>query len=70
MHARGPRARLEDEFELRERHTAIERKLGLISRTSHTLLELLSNRHMRVEWYIVVLIVLEILLSLYALIFH
>jgi len=64
-------ARLEDEFELRERHTAIERKLGLISRTSHTLLELLSSRHtLRVEWYIVILIVLEILLSLYALIFH
>jgi uncharacterized Rmd1/YagE family protein len=27
-------ARLEDEFELRERHAAIERKLGLIARTS------------------------------------
>ena len=64
-------ARLEDEFELRERHTAIERKLGLISQTSHTLLELLSSRHaLRVEWYIVILIVLEILLSLYALIVH
>ena len=63
--------RLEDEFELRERHTAIERKLGLISRTSHTLLELLSSRHtLRVEWYIVILIVLEILLSLYALAVH
>jgi required for meiotic nuclear division protein 1 len=64
-------ARLEDEFELRERHSAIERKLGLISRTSHTLLELLSSRHaLRVEWYIVILIVLEILLSLYTLIFR
>jgi required for meiotic nuclear division protein 1 len=59
-------ARLEDEFELRERHSAIERKLGLISSTSHTLLELLSSRHtLRVEWYIVILIVFEILLSLY-----
>jgi uncharacterized Rmd1/YagE family protein len=58
--------RLEDEFELRERHAAIERKLGLIARTSQTLLELLSSRHsLRVEWYIVILIVLEILLSLY-----
>jgi uncharacterized Rmd1/YagE family protein len=63
-------ARLEDEFEVRERHTAIERKLELISRTSHTLLELLSSRHTpRVEWYIVILIVLEILLSLYPLVF-
>lgn len=58
--------RLEDEFELRERHSAIERKLQLISNTSHTLLELLSSRHtLRVEWYIVILILLEILLSLY-----
>jgi uncharacterized Rmd1/YagE family protein len=64
-------ARLEDEFELRERHTAIERKLGLISQTSHTLLELLSSRHtLRVEWYIVILIVFEILISLYELVFH
>jgi uncharacterized Rmd1/YagE family protein len=64
-------ARLEDEFELRERHTAIERKLGLISHTSHTLLELLSSRHtLRVEWYIVILIVFEILISLYELAYH
>jgi len=64
-------ARLEDEFELRERHTAIERKLELISRTSNTLLELLSSRHtLRVEWYIVILIIFEILLSLYASAFH
>ena len=63
--------RLEDEFELRERHAAIERKLGLISHTSHTLLELLSNRHtLRVEWYIVILIVVEILLSLYEMLFN
>jgi uncharacterized Rmd1/YagE family protein len=59
-------ARLEDEFELRERHAAIERKLGLIARTSQTLLELLSSRHaLRVEWYIVILIVMELVLSLY-----
>jgi uncharacterized Rmd1/YagE family protein len=64
-------ARLEDEFELRERNKAIERKLGLISQTSHTLLELLSSRHtLRVEWYIVILIVLEIALSLYELNFR
>jgi required for meiotic nuclear division protein 1 len=70
-HLEGLFARLEDEFELRERHAAIERKLQLISQTSHTLLELLSSRHtLRVEWYIVILIVVEILLSLYALAFN
>ncbi len=59
-------ALLEDEFELRERHAALERKLGLIARTSQTLLELLSSHHsLRVEWYIVILIVMEIMLTLY-----
>ena len=61
-------ARLEDEFEIRERHTALERKLNLISRTAHTLVELLGSKHaLRVEWYIVILIVFEILLTVYQL---
>lgn len=58
--------RLEGEFEIKERHTAIERKLNLISSTVHTVLELVGSKHaLRVEWYIVMLIVLEILLTLY-----
>lgn len=58
--------RLEDEFEIRERHTALERKLNLVGRTAETLLELLHSRHaLRLEWYIVILIVFEILLTLY-----
>lgn len=62
--------RLEDEFEIRERHVALERKLGLISRTAETLLELLQNRRsLRVEWYIVILIVVEIFISLYEIVF-
>jgi uncharacterized Rmd1/YagE family protein len=61
-------ARLEDEFEIRERHTALERKLNLIARTTHTLVELLGSKHaLRVEWYIVILIVFEILLTVYQL---
>lgn len=59
--------RLEDEYELRERHLALERKLELVSRTVETLLDLLQHkRSLRVEWYIVILIVVEILLTLYA----
>ena len=59
-------ARLEDEFELSERRLALERKLDLISRTVETLLDLLQNRRShRVEWYIVILIVFEIILTLY-----
>ncbi len=60
--------RLSDEYELHERHLALERKLELISRTAGTLLDLLqTQRSLRVEWYIVILIVLEILITLYEL---
>jgi uncharacterized Rmd1/YagE family protein len=58
--------RLEDEFEIKERHAALERKLNLITRSAETLLDLLHNRHStRLEWYVIALIGLEILLSLY-----
>jgi required for meiotic nuclear division protein 1 len=58
--------RLEREYELRDRATSVERKLGLISRTAQTALDLLEQRSTRrVEWYIVVLIVVEILLTVY-----
>lgn len=60
--------RLENEYEIRERHLALQQKLDLISRTAETVLELFQhNTSLRVEWYIVVLIVIEILLSLYEL---
>lgn len=63
-------AHLEDEYELRERHLALERKLDLIAKTVETQLDLLhNNRSLRVEWYIVILIVVEILLTLYEMFF-
>jgi uncharacterized Rmd1/YagE family protein len=59
-------ARLRDEFEILERFTALNRKLELVSRTVETSLGLLQNRRShRVEWYIVILIVFEIMLTLY-----
>jgi uncharacterized Rmd1/YagE family protein len=62
--------RLEDEFEIRERHEILERKLELVSRTANTVLELMQDaRMLRVEWYIVILIVFEILLTLYQMFF-
>jgi uncharacterized Rmd1/YagE family protein len=58
-------ARVRDEFEIRERFAALHGKLGLISRTAATALELLQNRRaLRVEWAIVGLIVFEIVLTL------
>lgn len=58
--------RLEAEYELRERNAVLERKLAIISRTAETTINLLHNRRMlRVEWYIVVLIVIEVILYSY-----
>ena len=55
--------RLEYEYELRERNTVPERKLTLVSHAAETAPNLLHNRRMlRVEWYIVVSIVVEIAL--------
>ncbi len=60
--------KLEDEFELKERAHTLERKLELITRTAETLLDLLqANRALNVEWYITILIVVEIGLTLYEL---
>ena len=56
--------RLRDEFDLFERHAAIEKKLELISRTAQTLLDLVHNeRSLRVEWYIVILIIADIVIA-------
>jgi uncharacterized Rmd1/YagE family protein len=58
--------RLSAEYELRDRDLALGRKLDLISRTAQTYLDLLQNRQsLRVEWYIVILILVEIVLLIY-----
>jgi required for meiotic nuclear division protein 1 len=63
--------RLAEEYELRERSRALERKLDVIARTVETLLGLVQNRSsLRVEWYIVALIVAELFLSIYTLVLH
>ena len=56
--------RLEGEYELRERHLSLERKLALILQTAGTFLRLLQDkRTLRVEWYIVILIFVDIVIS-------
>lgn len=56
--------RLADEYEIKERHLALERKLKLITRMAETLLDLLQHkRSLRVEWYIVILIMIDIVVS-------
>jgi required for meiotic nuclear division protein 1 len=64
-HLEGLYASLEDEFELMERQSALDRKLGLISDTAQTLADVWDNRQLhKLEWYVIGLIVLEIFISL------
>lgn len=58
--------RLSESYELRERHHALGRKVAHLNESASTLLEVLqNNRTLRVEWYIVLLIVFEIGLTLF-----
>jgi uncharacterized Rmd1/YagE family protein len=58
--------RLAAEYELRDRDLALSRKLELVSRTAETYLNLLASRqNIRLEWYIIILIIVEIVLALY-----
>lgn len=62
--------RLSLEYELRERDLALGRKLELVSRTAETLLDLLHTRRgLRLEWYIVFLILFETVVILYDIFF-
>ncbi len=63
--------RLADEYELRDRDRALDRKLDIVARTVETLLGLVQTRSsLRVEWYIVLLIIAELLLTTYPLLLH
>lgn len=58
--------RLAAEYELPDRDRALSRKAELVGDVSGTLFDILQERQvLRVEWYIVLLIVFEILLSLW-----
>lgn len=58
--------RLEREYDLTGRNRALDRKLEVISDTAETLLDLIQTRSsMKVEWYIVGLILFEILISIF-----
>jgi uncharacterized Rmd1/YagE family protein len=59
-------ARLETEYELDERAEVLNRKLGLIGQTARLMTDLIdTERSLRLEWAIVILIVAEIGLTLY-----
>ena len=59
-------ARLEDEYELKERAGALTRKLRVIDETTHALTDLIdTQRSIRLEITIVALIVVEVLIAFY-----
>ena len=59
-------ARLENEYELGERAEVLNRKLGLIGQTARLMTDLIdTERSLRLEAAIVILIVAEIALTLF-----
>src|ERR1700691_1054886 len=59
-------ARLEDEYELKERGEALKRKLNVIVETAHALTDIIdADRATRLEATIVILIVAELVVTLY-----
>ena len=58
--------RLEDEYEIEERNSALQQKLNLIYKTAETLHSVLEDRRiLHVEWYIVILILFEVIMGLW-----
>ena len=60
-------ARLEDEYELKERATTLQHKLEVVVETARTVTEILdTNRSTRLEVVIILLITIETVLSIYS----
>ena len=58
--------KLVDEYDLNTRSRAIERKIEVMRETADTLTDLVATRTShRLEWYIIALILLEVVLGLY-----
>jgi uncharacterized Rmd1/YagE family protein len=59
-------ARLADEYELKERAAALQRKLDVVGETARVLTDLIdASRSLRLEMAIVALIVIEVLFTFY-----
>ncbi|HEY2136697.1 MAG TPA: RMD1 family protein [Xanthobacteraceae bacterium] len=59
-------ARLEDEYELKERASALFHKLQVIDETMRALTDIIdTERSIRLEWTIIALIVVEVLIAFY-----
>lgn len=59
-------ARLEDEYELKERVGALNRKLAVIAETANTLADIIdARRSLRLELIVMVLIAFELAITSY-----
>jgi uncharacterized Rmd1/YagE family protein len=59
-------ARLEDEYELKERVDALNRKLAVIAETANTLADIIDTRRsLRLEMIVVLLIAFEVIITFY-----
>ena len=64
-------ARLQDEYEFKERAEALSRKLALISETAKVLTDIIATkRSLRLELIIVLLIVFEIIITGFQILLH
>jgi uncharacterized Rmd1/YagE family protein len=64
-------ARLQDEYELKERAEALSRKIALIAETAQILTDIIdTKRSLRLELIIVVLIAFEIIITAYQILTH
>jgi uncharacterized Rmd1/YagE family protein len=64
-------SQLSDELEIQERQKLLNHKIDLITRTAQTSLEVLQHRHAsRLEWYIIILILVSIFIETYAVFAH
>jgi len=64
-------ARLEDEYELKERADLLTRKLTVISNTGQALADIIdTERSLRLERIIIALILLEVIFTIYQMFFH
>ncbi len=61
-------ARLEDEYELKERAESLNRKLAVVAETAQVLTDIIdTSRSLRLELIIVFLILFEVLITIYQL---
>ncbi len=64
-------ARLADEYELKERASALRHKLQVIDETMRALTDIIdTERSIRLEWTIIALIIVEVLIAFYDLFFR